>query len=69
MKGMEELIIFPNVVLEITGPIPSFRIKRYNVVEGDWRLLPNEFTTREEAQNFADELNRESGPVTITLGV
>ena len=64
---MEEHLIYPYSVIELDGLVHIFRIIRYNTVLRSWTLCGDVFANRNEAQNLADELNRESGPVSISL--
>lgn len=66
---MEELVIKPYTIIPCQSHnVALYRIMRYNVVKQDWELLPGmPYINRANAQSEVDELNQESGNVTITF--
>lgn len=66
---MEELVIKPYMIIPCQSrDMEVYRIMRYNVVKQDWELLPGmPYINRADAQSEVDELNQESGNVTIAF--
>lgn len=57
---MKILSIQPHALLDM-GNI--YKIMRYNVQIRDWEVLDNIFTQKQEAQDFINQLNEDSGLV------
>lgn len=66
---MEELVIKPYMIIPCQSrDTEVYCIMRYNVVKQDWVLLPGmPYINIADAQSIVDELNQESGNVTITF--
>ena len=68
---MEKLIIKPfaplTILVDEKKNIHLYGIMRYNATKGDWEILKDTFTDKQEAFNKIDTLNEDAGNIAITI--
>lgn len=64
---MKQKSFKPYAILIIDEKKPLYGIMRFNTLEKDWYILDDIFDDINKAKDFINELNIESGNVTIPL--
>lgn len=64
---MESITFKPYAILMIDDESKKYGVVRFNTLKKDWEALRDTFNDINEAKEFINELNAESGNVTIPL--
>lgn len=64
---MESITFKPYAILMIDDESQKYGVVRFNTLKKDWEALRDIFNDINDAKEFINELNAESGNVTIPL--